>query len=93
MVIQLKESVLQSSSAFRNAAETSAVILSQTKEPVGVIKRTDGGPEQNTTFGSVQLADTALMLKTGADFVLHSRPAADNSWVQDVEGVMPQCRS
>eukprot|EP00966_Prymnesium_polylepis_P220192 5093853-Prymnesium_polylepis.1 len=39
--------------------------------------------------GSVQLADVALLRMSGADMLLHSRPAPDNSWVNDVEGCMP----
>ena len=54
-----------------------------------IVKRTDGGPEQNMKNGSVKLADVALLRTSGADLLLHSRPAPDNSWLNDVEGCMP----
>ena len=56
---------------------------------VMIVKRTDGGPEQNMKNGSVKLADVGLLRTSGADLLLHSRPAPDNSWVNDVEGCMP----
>lgn len=56
---------------------------------VMIVKRTDGGPEQNMKNGSVKLADIGLLRTTGADLLLHSRPAPDNSWLNDVEGCMP----
>ena len=89
VVLVVKDSVLEQSSAFRNAAELAATILATCTSPIIIDKRTDGGPEQNMTFGSVQLADIALWKKTGADLLIHQRPAADCSWVNEVEGVMP----
>ena len=89
VVVSLKDSVLEPSSAFRNAAELATTILALCAKPIIVVKRTDGGSEQNTTFGSVQLADVALWKKTGADLLIHSRPAADGSWVNEAEGCMP----
>jgi hypothetical protein len=55
---------------------------------VMIVKRTDGGPEQNMKNGSVKLADIGLLRTSGADLLLHSRPAPDNSWLNDVEGCM-----
>ena len=89
VVITLKDSVLEQSTAFRNAAELATTILTAHPKPIIINKRTDGGHEQNTTFGSVQLADVALWKKTGADLLIHTRPAADTSWVNEVEGCMP----
>ena len=31
----------------------------------------------------------ALWKKTGADLLIHQRPAADTSWVNEAEGCMP----
>mmetsp|Transcript_37677 Transcript_37677/g.112456 ORF Transcript_37677/g.112456 Transcript_37677/m.112456 type:complete len:1111 (-) Transcript_37677:584-3916(-) len=89
LVVTVKDSILQPSSAFRNAAELKTTILNQSAKPIIIDKRTDGGPEQNTTFLSVQLANVALLRATGADLLIHQRPAADTSWVNEVEGCMP----
>lgn len=89
LVVSIKDSVLEPSSAFRNAAELATTVLAACAKPIILDKRTDGGPEQNTTFGSVQLADVALWKKTGVDLCIHQRPAADNSWINEVEGCMP----
>ena len=89
IVVSLKDSVLEPSSAFRNAAELATAILAHCPKPIIIDKRTDGGSEQNTEFGSVQLADISLWKKTGADVLIHQRPAADQSALNDVEGCMP----
>ena len=88
VVVSLKDSVLEPSSAIRNATELATTILAACPKPIIIDKRSDGGPEQNTQFGSVQLADVALWKKTGADALFHQRPAADTSWVNEVEGIM-----
>ena len=101
--VQLYDSTFQGASAFRNAAEMCDTIrrtcsfasggweavLPPRAAPIVIVKRTDGGPEQNMKNGSVQLADIALLRTSGADLCVHSRPAPDNSWVNDVEGCMP----
>ena len=101
--VQLYDSTFQGASAFRNAAEMRDTIrrtcsfasggweavLPPRAAPIVIVKRTDGGPEQNMKNGSVQLADIALLRTSGADLCVHSRPAPDNSWVNDVEGCMP----
>jgi hypothetical protein len=100
--VRLYDSTFQGASAFRNAAEMCDTIRRtccfgsgggaapiQQSAPIVIVKRTDGGPEQNMKNGSVQLADIALLRTSGADLLLHSRPAPDNSWVNDVEGCMP----
>ena len=91
VVISTKDSVLEPSTAFRNATELATTILAACPKPIILLKGTDGGPEQNTTFGSVQLADVALWRKTKADLLVHRRPAASTSWVNEAEGVMPLC--
>ena len=53
VVVSLKDSVLEPSCAFRNAAELATTILAECPKPIIIDKRSDGGPEQNTTFGSV----------------------------------------
>ena len=89
MYFTLKDSTLQQSSAFRNAAEMLPAILAESPEPIVVVKRTDGGSEQNMKNASVQLADISLWKKSGADMLFHTRPAANGSWVNDAEGAMP----
>jgi len=76
LVVSIKDSVLEPSSAFRNAAELATTVLAACAKPIILDKRTDGGPEQNTTFGSVQLADVALWKKTGADLCMQTAKAA-----------------
>ena len=72
-----------------SAAEMLPAILAESPEPIVVVKRTDGGSEQNMKNASVQLADISLWKKSGADILLHTRPAANGSWVNDAEGAMP----
>ena len=84
LVCLLKDGVLEGSSAWRNGAEFSKVVSGL--RPIILIKRTDGGGDQNMTNGSVQLADIASFIETGADFYVHSRTAANQSFVNYVEG-------
>ena len=100
LFVRLYDSTFQGAGAFRNAAEMRETLdldccfggsgwaASFGTRIVCIVKRTDGGPEQNMKNGSVQLADIALQRTTGADLVLHGRPAPEDSWVNDVEGCM-----
>eukprot|EP00966_Prymnesium_polylepis_P320358 7376731-Prymnesium_polylepis.2 len=73
-----------------SAASWAALLQKKPKaKAIMIAKRTDGGPEQNMKNGSVKLADVGLLRTSGADLLLHTRPAPDNSWVNDVEGCMP----
>eukprot|EP00966_Prymnesium_polylepis_P092976 2152481-Prymnesium_polylepis.1 len=105
LAVRLYDSTFQGASAFRNSAEMLTTIhltcsfgasggapalpASPIAKLIMIVKRTDGGPEQNMKNGSVQLADIALQRTSGADLLLHSRPAPDESFLNDVEGTMP----
>ena len=52
---------------------------------------TDGGPDHNLTFLTVQLALICLHLATGADATVAARPSARNSWISCIEKVMCIC--
>jgi hypothetical protein len=105
LAVRLLDSTFQGAGAFRNSAEmlttmhltcsfgasggAPALSASPVAKLIMIAKRTDGGPEQNMKNGSVQLADIALLRTSGADLLMHSRPAPDESWLNDVEGTMP----
>ena len=81
------DQVWKPSSASRHSAHYFKM-LEDSLQAVGGMARlsinfifTDGGPDHNLTFLTVQLALICLHLATGADATITGRPAAHNSWV------------
>jgi hypothetical protein len=87
--VSLKDSILQLSTPLRHAAETLEVIRLAGHEQCKVLViRTDGGPDRNNTFVSVQLAFFALALELDLDCLILMCITSGQSFVNPVERVM-----
>lgn len=87
--VALKCAILQPSTALRHAAETVAAIKLAGREGIKVLViKTDGGPDRNNTFLSVQLAFLALALQLNLDALILMRTTPGQSYVNPVERIM-----
>ena len=91
VVVTLKEAAFQPSSAIRHSAE----LLSTLKvcQVNGIISPvlalyTDGGPDHNVTFASVQLSLIALFKRMQLDYLIAVRTCPYQSYKNPVERVM-----
>ena len=87
--VAVKSSIMQPSTVVRAHTELSKVLIREkkNKQTVGILL-TDGGPEHNLNFMSVQIVLILLwrMVKFGVLVVCRSCP--QNSWTNEVERVM-----
>eukprot|EP00117_Sycon_ciliatum_P002691 scpid45083/ scgid7803/ len=91
VIVSLKEAAFQPSSAVRHAAELTTA-LKQCKvntivHPVLALY-TDGGPDHNVTFASVQLSLIALFKHLQLDYLIAVRACPYQSYKNPVERVM-----
>jgi hypothetical protein len=89
--IVLKDSVFEPSNAWRHAAEILPALQEANTdgELQCVAFRSDGGGDHNNTHLTTQYSLIALWRKTGVDCMISYRPASDNSFDNECEGVMP----
>jgi hypothetical protein len=87
--VAVKSSIMQPSTVVRAHTELGALLqreISSTKT-IGVLL-TDGGPEHNITFTSVQIALVLLWRKMDFDQLVVGRSCPQNSWTNEIERVM-----
>ena len=87
--VAVKSSILQPSTVVRAHTELGALLrreISPTKT-IGILL-TDGGPEHNITFTSVQIALVLLWRKMNFDQLVVGRSCPQNSWTNEIERVM-----
>lgn len=87
--VAVKSSIMQPSTVVRAHCELSKLLLSQKLENQTVgIMLTDGGPEHNLAFTSVQIALILLWRLVKFDTLVVCRSCPQNSWTNEVERVM-----
>ena len=87
--VAVKSSIMQPSTIVRAHCELSKLLLSQKLENQTVgIMLTDGGPEHNIVFASVQIALILLWRFVKFDILVVCRSCPQNSWTNEVERVM-----
>jgi hypothetical protein len=87
--VSLKDSILQRSTPLRHAAETlEAIRLAGHEDCKVLVVKTDGGPDRNNTFVSVQLAFFALAIELDLTCLILMRTTPGQSYVNPVERVM-----
>jgi len=91
--VSIKDSVFESSEATRACAELECVfrkIHDENEKKSFFVIHSDGGPEHNVTFPTVQTALVIMLLRstTVLDGVCHTRGCPNNSWVHEVERIM-----
>ncbi|KAJ1446876.1 hypothetical protein M885DRAFT_576961 [Pelagophyceae sp. CCMP2097] len=91
--VSIKDSVFESSEATRACAELECVfrkIHGDNEKKSFFVIHSDGGPEHNATFPTVQAALVIMFLRstTVLDGVCHTRSCLNNSWVHEVEQIM-----
>jgi hypothetical protein len=85
----LKDSILQRSTPLRHAVETlEAIRIAGHEDCKVLVIKTDGGPDRNNTFVSVQLAFFALAIELDLDCLILMRTTPGQSYVNPVERVM-----
>ena len=89
VVVHLKESSMEPSSPLRHAAELLHYIEQQhSSVPPVLFTYTDGGPDHQITYLSVQLTLISIFLKLDLYFLCAARTAPAQSWKNPVERVM-----
>lgn len=87
VLVGLKDSALEPSSPLRHCTELSKILQErQIVSPIMVFY-TDGGPDHNNTFLSVQLSFIALFLHHDLDMLEAVRTAPYQSWKNPCERV------
>ena len=87
VLIGLKDAALEPSSPLRHTTELSKVILERKIQSPILLLYTDGGPDHNVTFLSVQLGLIALFLQHDLDMLEAMRTAPYQSWKNPCERV------
>lgn len=87
--VAVKSSIMQPSTVVRAHTELSKVLIREkkNKQTVGILL-TDGGPEHNLNFMSVQIALILLWRMVKFDVLVVCRSCPQNSWTNEVERVM-----
>ena len=87
--VAVKSSILQPSTVVRAPTELSALLKREmpTTKTIGILL-TDGGPEHNITFTSVQIALVLLSKNLNFDQLVVGRSCPQNSWTNEIERVM-----
>lgn len=87
MYVGLKDSALEPSSAIRHCTELSKLLLQQQISSPILVLFTDGGPDHNNTFLSVQLGLIALFLQHDLNMLEAVRTAPYQLWKNPCERV------
>jgi hypothetical protein len=87
--VAVKSSIMQPSTVVRAHAELSKLLIREkdAKQSIGIML-TDGGPEHNLNFISVQIALIMLWRTVEFDILVVCRSCPQNSWTNEVERVM-----
>ena len=85
--VGIKDAVLEASSPIRHCTELYKVMSLQGNTHPILLLYTDGGPDHNITFFSVQLALIALFLHLDLDMLEAMRTAPYHSWKNPCERV------
>ena len=85
--VALKDATLEPSSPLRHSTELSKLLRDRNITSPVLLIYTDGGPDHNTTFLSVQLGLIALFLHHDLDMVEAVRTAPYHSWKNPCERV------
>jgi hypothetical protein len=90
--VVLKNTTFQASSALRHVTEFYDSIeqhyFNSNSLPEIIIVYTDGGPDHQCNFGSVQISLIALFLNGNFDLVIAARTAPYHSWANPAERIM-----
>lgn len=85
--VGIKDAILEASSPLRHSTELSKILKEQKGNPAILLLYTDGGPDHNVTFLSVQLSLIALFLQHDLDMLEAVRTAPYHSWKNPCERV------
>ena len=85
--IGLKDATLEPSSPLRHSTELSKLLTDRNITSYILLIYSDGGPDHNTTFLSVQLGLIALFLRHDMDMIEAVRTAPYHSWKNPCERV------
>lgn len=87
--VSVKSSTMQPSTVVRSHSELSHVLIENMRDcdTVGFML-TDGGPEHNVKFQSVQIALVIMWMILGLDMLIVGRSCPQNSWTNEIERVM-----
>ena len=87
--VAVKSSVMQPSTVVRAHTELSKLLIREKKDNqyIGILL-TDGGPEHNLNFTSVQIALIIMWRMVNFDILVVCRSCPQNSWTNEVERVM-----
>ena len=91
----LKEGATQQSTAMRHAVELTQqiqetlLLRDNTMMPFAFLIRSDGGNDRNPKNMTTMLSSIYTFLENDLDFLIHLVTAADTSYVNEVEGIMP----
>ena len=87
MFVGIKDAVFQPSSPLRHCTELSKLLAQKSLDSPILCIYTDGGPDHNNTFLSVQLSLIALFVKHDLDMIVAVRTAPYQSWKNPCERV------
>ena len=79
----LKDAIFQPSSAFRHAAETTALLKNRYEDdsmPSHLLLYTDGGPDHRCNFLSVMYSMVYMFIELDLDSLILARNAPGHSW-------------
>ena len=85
--VSIKDAIFQPSSPLRHCTELSKLKTQKSLEKPILMMYTDGGPDHNNTFLSVQLSLIAVFLKHDIDMAIAVRTAPHQSWKNPCERV------
>lgn len=85
--VTYKDSVFESSSPFRHAAEIEKFLSNFDIKPV-MILYSDGGPDHRLTYHSVKLSLIVMFKRLGVDTLIAIRTAPGHSWLNPAERIM-----
>ena len=85
--VGLKDAVLEPSSPLRHCTELAKILPQEDTSSSILLLYTDGGPDHNLTFLSVQLAIIALYIHFDLDMIQAVRTAPYHSWKNPCERV------
>jgi hypothetical protein len=78
--VGIKDAILEASSPLRHSTELGKILKEQEGNPEILLLYTDGGPDHNVTFLSVQLGLIAVFLHHDLDMLEAVRTAPYHSW-------------
>ena len=86
--VGVKDSIFEASSPLRHVFELYSILMSLASQKHILFLYTDGGPDHNLMYLSVQISLICLFSQLDLDFLCASRTAPYHSWHNPVERVM-----